>query len=106
MGRRDTSWLVGSVEAGVHSVCDNDANPDVPSNMRVFVAFELIQAVPQSSWLNDAEAKNIRSILVTLDTSHFEMSTLNNVALENISLMSVTLDTSHFEMSPLNAAEF
>ena len=41
------------------------------------------------------------SILVALDTSHFEMSRLNDVAPGNISCMLVTLDTSHFERSSL-----
>ena len=41
-------------------------------------------------------------MLVTLDTSQFEMSLLNAVAQLNISVMSLTLDTSHFERSPLN----
>ena len=41
-------------------------------------------------------------MLLTLDTSHFEMSRLNEAALANIPFMVFTLDTSHFEMSPLS----
>ena len=41
-------------------------------------------------------------MVLTLDTSHFEMSPLNDVALANMVFMVLTLDTSHFEMSPLN----
>ena len=40
-------------------------------------------------------------VMVTLDTSHFEMSPLNDFAPTNIRDISVTLDTSHFERSPL-----
>ena len=40
-------------------------------------------------------------MLVTLDTSHFEMSPLKDVAPLNILLILVTLDMSHFEMSLL-----
>ena len=54
-GGRDASSRVASVVNGVgvdvHSVCDID--PDVPANMRVFIAFELTQAAPQSSCLKD-----------------------------------------------------
>ena len=41
-------------------------------------------------------------MVVTLDTSHLEMSPLNDLAERNISGMLVTLDTSHFERSLLN----
>ena len=41
-------------------------------------------------------------MLVTLDTSHFEMSASNDAALLNMECISVTLDTSHLERSPLN----
>ena len=80
-GGRDTyrpSSVVTDVGAGVHTGCDID--PDVPVNASVFVAFELSQAAPQSSCLKDASLRNIRSILITLDTSHFEMSPLNDSA--------------------------
>ena len=41
-------------------------------------------------------------MLVTLDTSHVEMSPSNDDAELNMSSMLDTLDTSHLEMSPLN----
>ena len=54
-GRRDTYSRVGRVVtdmgADVHTVCDID--PDVPSNIRVFGAPELTQAVPQSFCVKD-----------------------------------------------------
>ena len=40
-------------------------------------------------------------MVITLDTSHFEMSRLNDVAPRNMLLMYFTLDTSHLEMSHL-----
>ena len=40
-------------------------------------------------------------MLVTLDTSHFEMSALKDRAVKNIEDVSFTLDTSHFEISPV-----
>ena len=36
---------------------------------------------------------NIMFILITFDTSHFEMSTLNDLASENIPVICVTLDS-------------
>ena len=56
-------------------------DPDDPANILLLLAFELTQAAPRSSWLNDFAKKNILSILVTLDTSHLEMSQLKDVAL-------------------------
>ena len=41
-------------------------------------------------------------MVVTLDTSHLEMSPLKDDASQNICTMFVTLDTSHFERSVLN----
>jgi hypothetical protein len=41
---------------------------------------------------------------VTPDTSHFEMLLLNNGESRNISSMPVTLDTSHFEISPSHSS--
>ena len=41
-------------------------------------------------------------MVVTLETSHLEMSPLNDDAEWNIYGMLVTLETSHLEMSPLN----
>ena len=84
--------------ADVHTVSDID--PGDPSNMRFLVAFEWTQTAPQSCCLNDVALMNISSMLVTLDTSHLEMSPLNDVAPANIQFIFVTLDTSHFERSP------
>ena len=103
IGRRVASMVVGAdvdsmvVGADVHT----DIDPGDPVNMRPLLAFEWVQAAPQSFLLNDSASRNMLSMLITLDTSHFEMSRLKNVASENIRLMSVTLDTSHFEMSPV-----
>ena len=58
----------------------------------------------EMSLLNDEARPNIRHMLVTLDTSHLEISPLNDDALENMDRMVVTLDTSHLETSPLNDA--
>merc|ERR1712032_27614 len=79
-----------------------DIVPDDPINMLFLLALELTQSPPQSFWLNDAAKENILFMLVTPDTSHFEMSLLNDVALSNIKVMSVTLETSQVEMSALN----
>ena len=92
-------------EAPSPSDCDSEAlicDCGVPSNMSSLLAFELTQAAPQSCCLNDAAFMNMQSILVTLDTSHFEMSALKDRARKNMSDMSSTLDTSHFEMSLSN----
>ena len=55
IGRRNTYSRVACVAAcegtDVHTVRDID--PDEPSNMRYFFAFEWTQAAPQSFWLND-----------------------------------------------------
>ena len=55
---------------------------------------------PQSVRAKDDAEANMPSILVTLDTSHFERSALNNVACPNMLSIAVTLDTSHFDRSP------
>ena len=44
----------------------------------------------------------MKSMLVTLDTSHLEMSLLKDNAKKNMPFMLVTPDTSHLEMSQLN----
>ena len=44
------------------------------------------------------------SMLVTLDTPHWDRSPLNTRACMNMLFMLVTLDTSHLERSPLNDA--
>ena len=64
-------------------------------------AFEVIHA-PQSVCAKDDAKANMLSMLVTLDTSHFDMSQLNDDALENMRFIFFTLDTSHLEMSLLN----
>ena len=92
--------MVTGVGADVHALRDID--PDDPVNIFVLLAFELTHSIPQSFWLNASALKNIESMLVTLDTSHFERSLLNDDAEWNVQRMSVTLDTSHFERSPLN----
>ena len=55
IGRRDTwrrvTWVVTDVEAEVHTV--PDIAPGEPVNMASLLAFECIQASPQSVCLND-----------------------------------------------------
>ena len=53
--------------------------PDEPSNILSLSAVEANQA-PQSVCAKDDAAKNMTFILVTLDTSHLEMSLLNDDA--------------------------
>ena len=74
--------------------------PDDPSNICSFLAVEVLH-LPQSVCAKDDAEANMRIMLVTLDTSHLEMSPLNDDA-ANMPSMVVTLDTSHLEMSPLN----
>ena len=92
------------METDVHTVRDIEIDPDVSANIPLSLAFEWTQADPQSVCLKDVAPANIKSMLVTLDTSQLEMSSLNSVALRNIEDMSCTFDTSHFDRSPLNAA--
>ena len=77
--------------------------PDDPSNIPSLSAVEVSHA-PQRVCAKDDASENICSMLVTLETSHLEMSPLNNEALENMAHMLVTLDTSHLERSLLNDA--
>ena len=58
--------------------------PEDLSNMPVLAAVDLDQA-PQSVRENLVAPLNIRAIVVTFDTSHFEMSALNASAFQNIS---------------------
>ena len=86
-GRRDTYGrvpcvLVIACFAEVHTICDND--PDEPSNMSVLLALDRTQAAPQSACLKAAAKRNILDMVITLDTSHFEMSPLNDLARANI----------------------
>ena len=86
-----------------HAVCDID--PDDPANIEDFLAFEWTQVAPQSFRLKESAPINIKSIFVTLDTSHFEMSTLNNVAEEKRSSMISILDTSQSPICPCGPPE-
>ena len=67
--------FVGDV---VHIVLDID--PDDPANITLFLALEWTQAAPQSRRWNNIASRNMESMLLTLDTSHFEMSPLNDSA--------------------------
>ena len=58
----------------VHIIC-----PDEPVNIPLFVAVDFCHA-PQSVWLKDFAESNMPFMLVTLDTSHLEMSPLNDDA--------------------------
>ena len=78
--------------------------PDEPSNIPVLSAVEVSHAPPQSVCAKDDAPENMPSMVITLDTSHAEMSPLNDVAEWNMMRMLVTLDTSHLEMSQLNAS--
>ena len=75
--------------------------PDEPSNIPSLFAVEVNHA-PQSVCVKDDASENMSFMLVTLDTSHLEMSPLNDDATENMCAMSVTLDTSQLEILPLN----
>ena len=75
--------------------------PNEPSNIPSLTAVEVYHS-PQSVCAKDDAPENMMSMLVTLDTSHLEMSPLNCGAFSNMPDMVVTLDTSHLEMSPLN----
>ena len=77
------------------------SRPGELSNIPSFFAVEVIHA-PQSVCAKDDAKANMLSMLVTLDTSHFDMSQLNDDALENMRFIFFTLDTSHLEMSLLN----
>ena len=76
--------------------------PGEPSSIFSFSAVEVLHA-PQSVCVNDDAPKNMMFMVVTLDTSHLEMSLLNDDAELNMACILVTLDTSHEEISPLNA---
>ena len=76
--------------------------PDDPSNISSLSAGDVCHVSPQSGRAKDDAPANICFMLVTLDTSHLEMSQLNDVAEANMPSMLVTLDTSQLERSPLN----
>ena len=54
--------------------------PDEPSNIPSLYAVEVLH-VPQSVWPNDDASANMSSMVITLDTSHLDMSPLNDLAL-------------------------
>merc|ERR1719174_636395 len=90
------SWLGFCIQVTVQ------IRPGEPSNIHFFIAFEVYHP-PQSVRVNDFAPENMNNMLVTLDTSHLEMSPLNDDANRNMDPIVVTLDTSHFEMSPEKA---
>ena len=59
-------------------------DPGEPANMSLFVALEWTQRAPHRFCLKDAAFRNMFFMLITLETSHFEMSLLNDVAPWNI----------------------
>ena len=89
------------VPLGVVVVVVHIIFPDEPEKISFLLAVDFCHA-PQSVWENALAPLNIAFMLVTLDTSHLEMSPLNDDAEWNMSSMLVTLETSHLEMSPLN----
>ena len=54
--------------------------PDEPENMRALSAVDFCHA-PQSVWEKDDAPLNMSTMVVTLDTSHLEMSPLKDDAL-------------------------
>ena len=96
-GRRVTYWRT---IPEVHTFRDIDPRDAV--NMAFLLAVERTQASPQSFCLNDIASQNMESMLVTLDTSHFDISLLNVEAPWNMPRMFRTHDTPHLDMSLLN----
>ena len=83
--------------------------PDEPSNIPFLSAVEMYHK-PQSACANDDAPENIFSMLVTLDTSHLEMSALNDDASGtlfalNKLIISVTPDTSQDPIGPCGPSE-
>ena len=78
--RSVNGWRVtySRVVVDVQSVRDIDPREAV--NMAFLLAFEWTQADPHRFWLNDFASKNMEFMLVTRDTSHFDMSILNDDA--------------------------
>ena len=68
-------------------------DPGEPASMSYILAFERIHDL-QSVCLNDVAPENMRSMSVTRNTSHFEMSPLNVFAFWNMLFILVTLETS------------
>ena len=81
-------------------VLDLQSRPGEPTNISVLSAVKVLHE-PQSVCEKDDAPLNMRFMLVTLDTSHLDMSVLKHEACKNMACMLVTLDTSHLEMSPL-----
>ena len=79
-------------------------DPYESANMPVLLAFEWTHAGPRSLCVNDMVKLNMKSISVTLDTSHFERLLLNAAAPWNVPCMFFTRDTSHFESSLSNGS--
>ena len=94
--------VVLPLEVGVDVLAlGEQIRPDEPSNIPSLSAVEVYHA-PQSVCVKDEAPLNMSAMVVTLDTSHLEMSPLNDEAEVNISCMFVTLETSHLETSLLN----
>ena len=74
------------------------SRPYEPTNISVLSAVEVPHA-PQSVCEKDDAPENICFMVVTLETSHLEMSPLNDDAWSNMEPMLVTLDTSHLDTS-------
>ena len=75
--------------------------PGESSNIPSLFAVEVLHS-PQRVCAKEDANWNISFMLVTLDTSHLEMSQLNDIAEANMPFIFVTLETSHLERSPLN----
>ena len=75
--------------------------PDESVNIPFLSAFEVYHA-KQRVCVKDEAPENMSSMLITLDTSHLEMSLSNDGAAVNMPNMVVTFATSHLEISPLN----
>jgi len=64
--------------------------------------FHVLKSVPPNQVLREIlENMNMKSIVVTLETSHLLKSRLKERAEENMALILVTLDTSHSFKLPL-----
>ena len=88
-----------AIDHAPHAVFDME--PGESRNISVLVAFELTHASPQSFCSNEFAPENIRPMLVTSDTSHFDKSTLKELAPQNTPSILATFDTSHVDRSAL-----
>ena len=82
MGVVDNLLIVVNDVVSVQPV--RDMNPSEFTNMFLFKALERAQESPQSFRLKDFAPQNMKFMLVTCDTSHFQMSMLNDVASLNM----------------------